>query len=431
MSHKPFGPQPLSETISNEQTNTTLQGHDVEGPSPSSPPTTFTITINRASPPSPTITLIPTAHISHDSVRLVRETISSIKPDVVAVELCASRYKVITDPDAWRQTDIVKVVRSGRGPVLLAQLILGAIQKKLAEKLNIRPGAEMVEAIRVAQEYGCELLLIDREVGITLKRLWRSLKFRSMCRIVGELLSFSRIKEEITASQIEELKEDVAVSGVLAELADKFPEIKRALIEERDQYMAEMLRQSSAKNIVVVIGAGHAQGIKHEVNHEHSLDSLNQIPPPRLLNRLLAWSIPLAVIGVAAWGIFNGSGPDGHQERALQSIYIWSACTSICSAVGATLALAHPAAILTAAVVAPFTTLHPFLAAGMFSGLIQATIKKPLVADFDSVIEDIYTVKGWYRNRITRVILTLLLTNLFSTIGIFLGVAWLRWSATS
>ena len=121
--------------------------------------------------------LIGTAHISKDSIEEVSEVISDIRPDAVCVELCAGRYESIRNADHWKSMDIVKVVKEGKAPMLMMNLILSAFQKKMGDKLGVKPGAEMVKAIQIAEETGSEIVLADRDITITFKRAWGILSF--------------------------------------------------------------------------------------------------------------------------------------------------------------------------------------------------------------------------------------------------------------
>ena len=203
-------------------------------------------------------------------------------------------------------------------------------------------------------------------------------------------------------------------------MSQKFPEIKRSLIEERDEYISQRLRDHANRHIVAVLGAGHIPGVTKNFTRENSLDELKKIPPPTLLGRLFAWAIPLIVVTMMVIGFLKGTGGESYMTLA-----IWSLSTAIGASLGALIALAHPLSILAAFVSAPITTLHPFIASGMVSGLVEAMVQKPTVGDFESVIDDLGSIKGWYRNRITRILLTLILTNLFGTLGVIVGISWL------
>ena len=103
-------------------------------------------------------------------------------------------------------------------------------------------------------------------------------------------------------------------------------------------------------------------------------------------------------------------------------IISWVVINSVLGGLGALIALAHPLSILTAVVVSPVTSLNPFIAAGWVAGLTEATIRKPRIADLEGIGDDITSIKGFYRNRVSRILLVMCLTNLFGTIGTFVGL---------
>ena len=98
------------------------------------------------------VILVGTAHVSKESARQVRETIQQEKPDTVCVELCTSRYQSIRQKERWQQTDIVKVIKEKKSFLLLSNLLLASFQKRIARQFDINPGAEMLEAIKIAED---------------------------------------------------------------------------------------------------------------------------------------------------------------------------------------------------------------------------------------------------------------------------------------
>ena len=365
------------------------------------------------------IYLVGTAHVSASSAELVSSVIGGVRPDAVAVELCESRFQSLQDPDRWRNTDILTVLREGRGYVLLAQLLLAAFQKKLGGKLNVKPGAEMVRAMEAAREYGAALVLADRDVRITLKRTWASLGFLSMFKLLfstaGGLLDENQIEEQ----DIERLKTADALAEVMREFAEAFPSVRRTLIEERDQYLAMKIKHAPGSTVVAVVGAGHVTGILKWFDQEIALAPLEIIPPPKLHKRILSWLIPGLVVAMIIYGAI-GLGP----KTSFDMLSTWFWINGVFAASGALLAFAHPLAILTAFVAAPFTALHPLLASGWVAGIVEAILRKPRVADLASIADDAGSLRGWWRNRATRILQVMALTNLTGSIGTFVG-AWM------
>ncbi|HOV78393.1 MAG TPA: TraB domain-containing protein, partial [Sedimentisphaerales bacterium] len=223
--------------------------------------------------------LVGTAHISQDSVEDVRTTVEQVRPDAICVELCKARHQAMTQSDNWRKMDVVKIVRQKKAVFLLAQLIMSSFYRRLGEKLGVQPGAEMIEGIRMAESTGAQLVLADRDIEITLKRVWGYLGLWSKLKLATQVMTGLFVHEEIDAATIEQLKKQDQLEAVMAEFAGQYPEIKRRLIDERDTYLAEKIRTAPGKTVVAVIGAGHVDGIKSQIQQEHSLEELMQLPP--------------------------------------------------------------------------------------------------------------------------------------------------------
>jgi pheromone shutdown-related protein TraB len=361
--------------------------------------------------------LVGTAHVSRASVDLVDETIRSLNPDVVCVELDDHRAKMITEPERWRQTDIFEVIKSGRGYVLLAQLILAAFQKRVAKHLEVKPGEEMLRAMQVAQQLNIPLRHVDREIKITLRRVWSKAGFWPCMKILGSILLGSKSDEKVSGAEIEALKEGDALEKMLEEFDQVVPGVKSVLIDERDRYMAGSMISAPGARVLAVVGAGHVPGMLRQIGQPVNLDDLMQVPPPKLTSKLLGLTLPVLIIALLAWG-FLASGT----EHGMQMVVSWVLITGSLAAAGALAALAHPASIIVAFISAPITTLHPLLAAGWFSAMAEALLRKPRVEDFETVSEDIQTVKGIWRNRVSKVLLVFILTNAGSALGALLGL---------
>ena len=366
------------------------------------------------------IYLVGTAHVSAKSVELTEAVIREIHPDAVAVELCDSRYKTITDPESWRKTDIITVIKTGRLFVLLTQLVLAAFQKKIAKELKTLPGAEMVKAISVANEIGADIILADRDVKTTLKRVWRFMSYRSVFRLIPETINMLAEDQKVTKDEIEKLKTNNSIDDILEEFTKSFPEIKTSLISERDEYLAGKLQRFEGKTLVAIVGAGHVPGIKKHIFVHQDLAKLEEIPPKTLFSNALSWALPAVLLGLLIAGFVFG-GKDG----GFDTITKWILFTGISAAFGSLLALSHPLTIVSAFLAAPLTTLHPFLASGMVSAFVEAWLRKPQVSDFETVVDSITTVKGWYTNKLARVFLVLILTNLCGTIGMLTVIPFL------
>ena len=362
------------------------------------------------------ILLVGTAHISQSSVDEVNKVIEQEQPDTVCVELCESRHQAMVDKDQWKNTDIFKVVREGKSFLLLSNLIMTAFQKRLGSQLGIQPGAEMLAAIQASERINAELQLVDRDVKITLQRTWRGMPFWGRMKVFSQLLASLFIREEISKEEIEKLKESDALSEAMQMLADQSPDMKRILIDERDQFMAEKIRQVPGKRIVAVVGAGHVKGLTLELEREHNLAELETVPSPGKLGIWLKWGIPALIVGLIGYGFYAVD-----TDVSIEMIQRWFLINGTLSAIGTAIAFGHPITIATAFVAAPFTSLNPAVAAGWVAGLVEAFLRKPQVRDFEDLAEDITHLKGFWKNNITRILLVVMFANLGSAIGTFAG----------
>jgi pheromone shutdown-related protein TraB len=363
--------------------------------------------------------LVGTAHLSQESVQDVRTTIEQVHPQTVCVELCKSRYQAITQADAWSKMDIFKVIRQKKAAFLLAQLIMTSFYRRLGEKLHIQPGAEMLEGIHMAEQTKAELVLADRDIETTLKRVWGYLGFWSKLKLAMQLTMGIFVQDEIDADTIEILKQKDQLESIMAEFAGKFPEIKKRLIDERDTYLAQKIRSAPGKTIVAVVGAGHINGIQDQIQQEHDLQELTKLPPKSIWPKIIGWGVPLLIVALLVYGFTKGT------THGFENVYIWILVTGGLSALGAALALAHPLTILSAFLAAPITTLHPLLAAGWVAGLVQAFIQRPKVSDLENLPDAIATVKGFWANPVTRILLVVALANLGAFIGTYVAGSWI------
>lgn len=364
--------------------------------------------------------LVGTAHVSKQSVQDVRLTVEAVHPDTICVELCASRHRAIVDRDGWRKMDIMRVIRERKTPFLLAQLILSSFYRKLGDQLGIQPGADMAEGIRLAKETGAQLVLADREVEITLKRTWRHLGFLEKFKMVGQLLMGLLFSAKIDDQVVETLKRKDQLEILMEAFADEFPQVKRRLIDERDIYLAQKIRQAPGKTIVAVVGAGHVGGIEAHIHQDMDLKPLTVLPPKTNTSTFLKWGIPIAILALIAWGFFKEG-----QSHAVESAFIWIGLNSVLAGLGAVLAWAHPLTILTAMVASPFTSLNPMIAAGFVAGFVQAVIRRPTVADLEDLPQAITTLKGFWTNPLCRILLVVALVNLGSSLAAFISGGWI------
>ena len=363
------------------------------------------------------IILIGTAHVSRDSADLVEKVIEEERPDTVCVELCQSRYDAITQKTSWEEMDILKIIRKKQTALLLSQLIMASFQKKLAEKFNINPGEEMIRAINKAEETGAQIVLADRDIRTTMRRTWRSMRFLGKLRFIFELISSIFMGEDISEEDIEKLKERDALELALQTFAKELPEIKATLIDERDQFLAYSIAGASGGKIVAVAGAGHVPGILKNIDKDIDISAISEIPAKGRLGRFIGWGISAVVIGLIAAGFYHSGNQAG-----MSMIKWWFLVNGICAGLGAAVILAHPLTIIVSIVAAPLTSINPMIAAGWVAGLTEAFLRKPRVKDFMDIKTDISSVKGFWHNKITRILLLIVFVNIGSSIGTFAAI---------
>lgn len=363
------------------------------------------------------IYVIGTAHVSAKSAELVETVLRDLKPDTVAVELCEPRYRALRNPDEWKKLDIVQIIKQGKTFLLLAQLMLGGFQKKVGKKLGVKPGAEMLRAVEVADELGAQTVLADREVTITLRRTWANLGFWGGMKVLWSLLLEGLSEgEELGEEEIERLKTADVLEEAMQDFARALPQVRESLIDERDKYLASKISKAPGNKVVAVVGAGHVPGISRYLDQEIDLSPLEQIPPPSPWGKIAAWVIPLAILVLIIYGFWT-AGPAMGTKMVLNFILI----TAISGGIGALIAWSHPLTILTSIVASPFGAAHPLIASGWIAGLAEASLRKPSVADFEALQEEPLTFKLFWTNRVTRVLLVVIAVNLAVSVGMFVS----------
>ncbi|MEI2663130.1 TraB/GumN family protein [Rossellomorea sp. LJF3] len=361
--------------------------------------------------------LIGTAHVSRQSAEQVKEVIEAERPDTVCVELDEPRYQSIVEGDKWRDTDIFQVIKDKKATLLLMNLAIGSFQRRMAKQFGIKPGQEMIQGIESAKEINAELVLADRNIQVTFSRIWNSVGLSGKAKLLTQIIYSIFSTDTITEEELEKIKSQDMLDSMLNEFTQVFPKLKTPLIDERDQYLAQKIKEAPGDKIVAVLGAAHVPGITQEIHNEHNLDKLNERPAKSKWPKIIGWTIPIMILAVIAYTFI--SNPDAGIQQGISWI-LWNGGFS---ALGVAIGLGHPLAILTAFVAAPITSLNPLLAAGWFAGFVQAYFRRPNVGDFDSLPEDVLSIKGFWRNKVTRVLLIVVLANLGSTLGTVIGGA--------
>lgn len=367
-----------------------------------------------------TFHIVGTAHVSEKSRQEVARLIEEIHPDQVCVELCQERYDGYYDADKWKKLDIFQVIKKGKFLYLLANLAISAYQRRMGATLGVKPGAELIGAAEDAQKHGAEIVLIDRNINVTLKRVWGNLGFFTKCKLLGaildSLLGDDESKEE-TSKEIENLKSDANLSAMMEEFAKEMPQVHKPLIDERDRYLVSKMRECTGQNVIAVVGAGHVPGMKRYYKEEIDRTDLEKLPKPSIIWTLVKWIIPIVLIGGIAYGVItHGTG------TLYEMLKAWILPNSICCLAFAILAKAHPLTILASIIVSPITSTTPVIGAGIVLGLQEAWLRKPTVEDCED-LPNVHTLGDFYRNKFTHVLIVCMLTMIGSALGAWIGIA--------
>ncbi len=364
------------------------------------------------------ILILGTAHISSKSVEEVTRAIEKEKPDIVGVELDIRRFNQLKQGDKWENTDIGKVISSGQSYLFLLTLLLSNLQRSLGSKLGMKPGMEMLEAVRVAEEKNIPIMLLDRDVNITLKRAMQKMTLIEKVKMAFSILSgfFADEKNAITSEGIEKLKEKDMMTQLMQELSRQMPSIKHVLVDERDSYIAQAIMKSPGKKILAVVGAGHVKGIKEKLGKKVDVKGILSVKEGGTgFAKIIGYAIPAIFIVIIA-GLFFTKG----SAITFTAIIYWFLSTGTLAALGALIAGGHPFSVVAAFLAAPFTTLHPLLAAGWVAGYVEAKMRNPKVRDFEG-LRNLNSLGDFTKNQVTRILLVVAFANLGATIGVIIG----------
>jgi pheromone shutdown-related protein TraB len=368
--------------------------------------------------------VIGTAHVSQRSVDEVRHVIEEVKPDLVCVELCKPRHDALTKDSAFRDLDIFKVIREGKGLYLLAHLALSSYQRRIGASLGVKPGAELLAAVKVANEAGIPVELIDRDINITLKRTWANLGLWKRSMLLSSLMvgwETDDKGEAVTEKTVEDLKEPKALSEMLTELGKAVPEVKGPLVDERDQDLASTMTEAGKgkRKVVAVVGAAHVPGMTQQIGKPIDREKLDQLPPPSLLWQIVKWGIPLLFIVALIWG-WQTSTTTSFAEMMLA----WILPTSIGAGALTLVAGGSILSVLSALFVAPIAAIHPLLGTGMVVGIVEAWRRRPSVGDCERLPDDVQSLRGFWRNPVTRILLIAVASGIGTAVGFWVGVGW-------
>lgn len=367
-----------------------------------------------------TVFLLGTAHISNESVDEVAQLIEQHEPDHICIEIDKGRYKTMKEGQSWHNLNIGKVLKQGRGFFMLANLALSSFQRRMGQESGSAPGKEMEMAAAAAESAGIPFSFSDRNIQTTLQRAWNKSGFWNKMKLIAALVASAFSKEKLTAEEVEQLKKRSALQEMMEELAKELPVAKEVLIDERDRYLGTNIYKAPGERTLAVIGAGHAHGIvetlekleKKELSPD--ISALDVLPPPSKAKKIIPWVIPAAVAALLFYGFINAGWSQG-----LEMFVYWFAVNGILAGIGAIISLAHPLTIIASVALAPFTSLNPTIGVGIVSGGLEAYIRKPRVSDFENLNNDILSIKGFFRNRVTHALLVFLFTSIGSAIGTF------------
>lgn len=364
------------------------------------------------------IRIVGTAHVSQKSVDEVIEAIDNWNPDVVAIELDQGRYNGLKQQQ--QNPDIEEILHSQNFNQLLIQWVLAYIQRKIGMDVGVEPGAEMKAAIAETEGKGIELALIDRDIRLTLHRFWASMsiieKLKMFYALAGSVIAADDVGEMI---DIEELKKEDFVTVAMDEFHKFSPRGAYALITERDAYMSYHLIQlaQTHERVLAVVGAGHRKGM------EGFLSDPKTLPPmPDLLSTIKTrpWGTIIAVAMMAMFAViilailFSGVGTD----LLLLALFYWVIIHGIPTMVCTLLAGGHILSAITGFIISPISALHPLIAAGWFSAIVEAKIRKPRPSD----LKKIFAAESFTEMRqipLFKVVLVAALANVGSSIGTF------------
>ncbi|PRY69824.1 TraB/GumN family protein [Halomonas ventosae] len=370
-------------------------------------------------------TLLGTAHVSAESAADVRALIRSGEFDAVAIELCDSRHHSLTNPDALGEQDLFQIFRQGKAGMVAASLALGAFQQRVAEQSGIEPGAEMRAALEESRAAGLPLLLIDRDVGITLKRIYHNVPWWQRLSLFSGLLGSVLSRQQVSAEEIERLKEGDVLESTFSEFAAESASLYTPLISERDRYMVLRLAEDADpgryRQVLVVIGAGHMKGMAEQLEQPLPADpapereALEATPPPSKVWKALPWAITALVLTGFAIGFSRNT------ELGWQLVGEWFLINGVLSGAATLAALAHPVTVAATFFAAPLTSLNPTIGAGFVAAGVELWLRKPKVRDFSTLRHDVTELRGWWRNRVSRTLLVFLTATLGSAAGTWIA----------
>jgi pheromone shutdown-related protein TraB len=363
------------------------------------------------------ITLLGVAHISEESLREVEEKIRTLNPDVVAVELCESRYRGMINE---RKVPVLELIKNREFAMLLASIFLPYIQLKLGEEVGAKPGKEMRRAIELATEGNIPIALIDRDIGITMRRALSIMSLWEKLRVVKELATSMGASKKEIEDELARVKDDSGLEKVLQQLKRLSPGVYEVLVRERDAYMARQLLDLDKEfdNVLAVVGAGHRKGIMEYISHPERLppiQKLKETPKKRLsLGKLLKFLLPAFIVAMFILAFHRGMAMK-------EPLGLWVLNHAVPTFIALLIARGSPTAVLAGTAASPLTSLNPFLAAGWFAGFAEMRSRKVSVED----VSDMFKAdnpRQLMSNGAFRVLMVAALANIGSILGTIISI---------
>lgn len=360
------------------------------------------------------ITIVGTAHVSRESVEEVRQKILELRPDIVAVELCPTRYRGLMEE---RDVPLLDLLKEKNSLVLIANVLLSYLQRRMGAEMGVKPGKEMLIAIETAQGLGIPFTLIDRDVEVTLRRAVARMGLMEKLRTVKEFLWGLSMTGEDVSKEVEGLKGEGKVAEVLEGFREVSPNLYEVLVRERDAYMAQKILglQKDYGNILVVVGAGHKRGIEEHLAHPGTLpevQELSRVPRKRFgLGALLKYGIPALFLLTFALAFYRGVSLGAPLQK-------WVLYHSIPTFLAVLLVGGSLISALVGMVAAPITAIHPLLAAGWFAGVAEMKVRRVTVGDVSTAFKAT-SLRELYGNKAFKVLLVTAFANIGSSLGTF------------
>ncbi len=373
------------------------------------------------------VDIIGTAHVSVLSRDTVGALVRQKYYDTVALELCERRHAALEGVDHLAEMDLWSVIKQNKMFSVMAMLVFGAYQRRIGAQLGVEPGAEFKEAIARCKESDIPIALVDRDIGVSLKRFYRKMKWWHRPVLFSALIASMFADHSISERELENMKKEGALFSAVDQLWPGSEQLVRTLLTERDQYMAAKIRQHIAEHkpsrMLVVIGAGHLKGMREILEqgmgereaNEKLIDEYCEVPPRGAYLKYFPWALTALILS----GFVIGFSRDTEVGAAL--VVYWFLANGVLAALGATLVLAHPLTVLAAFLAAPITSLNPLIGAGMVTAAVQFVLRKPHVSDFVTVKSDMISFAGWRRNRFTHLFLVFLFSSIGSVAGTYIG----------